>query len=73
MSTRAIDFNSTAYAKTKSSIAKENAASIARAKESRKQVIAPPAGVKSSWTPLKQDLNEKVGSFSKFKGIMKNS
>lgn len=66
MSTRAIDFNSSVYAKTKSFLAKENAASIARAKESRKQVIAPPSGVKSSWTPIKQDLNEKVCTKSLF-------
>ncbi|XP_031561508.1 F-box only protein 16-like isoform X2 [Actinia tenebrosa] len=60
MTTRTVDFNSTAYAKTKSFIAKENVASIARAKESRKQVSVPPSGVKSSWTPQKQELNEKL-------------
>lgn len=55
MSVRAIDFSSSAYAKTKSFKAKENNATASRIKEKN-----PPSGVKSSWTPLKQDLNEKV-------------
>ena len=55
MSVRTIDFSSSAYAKTKSFKAKENNATASRIKEKN-----PPSGVKSSWTPLKQDLNEKV-------------
>lgn len=56
MSVRAIDFSSSAYAKTKSFKAKENNTTASRTKEKN----PPPSGVKSSWTPLKQDLNEKV-------------
>jgi len=56
MSVRTIDFSSSAYAKTKSFKAKENNATASRIKEKN----PPPSGVKSSWTPLKQDLNEKV-------------
>ena len=59
MSVRAIDFTSTAYAKTKSSKAKENATSTSKIKEKRTSENQL-SGVKSSWTPLKQDLNEKV-------------
>ena len=56
MSVRTIDFSSSAYAKTKSFKAKENNTTSSRIKEKN----PPPSGVKSSWTPLKQDLNEKV-------------
>ena len=56
MSVRTIDFSSSAYAKTKSFKAKENNTTASRIKEKN----PPPSGVKSSWTPLKQDLNEKV-------------
>ena len=59
MSVRAIDFSSSAYAKTKSFKAKENAASTSKIKEKRTSENQP-SSVKSSWTPLKQDLNEKV-------------
>ena len=57
MSVRAIDFSSSAYAKTKSFKAKENSSNATAAKIKEKNT---PSGVKSSWTPLKQDLNEKV-------------
>lgn len=60
MSIRAIDFTSSAYAKTKSFKAKENLASASKLKEKRSSENQL-SGVKSSWTPLKQDLNEKVG------------
>ena len=56
MSVRTIDFSSSAYAKTKSFKAKENNTTATRMKEKNPA----PSGVKSSWTPLKQDLNEKV-------------
>ena len=59
MSVRAIDFTSSAYAKTKSFKAKENLVSASKIKEKRTNENQP-SGVKSSWTPLKQDLNEKV-------------
>lgn len=59
MSVRAIDFTSSVYAKTKSFKAKENLASASKIKEKR-ALENQPSGVKSSWTPLKQDLNEKV-------------
>ena len=59
MSIRAVDFNSTAYAKTKSFTAKENSSGAARVKEKRKDP-ANQAVVKSSWTPTKAGLNEKV-------------
>ena len=59
MSVRAFDFTSSAYAKTKSFKAKENLASASKIKEKRNAENHLP-GVKSSWTPLKQDLNEKV-------------
>ena len=59
MSVRTIDFSSSAYAKTKSFKAKENNTTASRIKEKN----PPPSGVKSSWTPLKQDLNEKVCVF----------
>ena len=57
MSVRTIDFSSSAYAKTKSFKAKENNITATRI---IKEKNPPPSGVKSSWTPLKQDLNEKV-------------
>lgn len=59
MSVRAFDFTSSAYAKTKSFKAKENVTSASKIKEKRNSENHLP-GVKSSWTPLKQDLNEKV-------------
>ena len=59
MSVRTIDFTSSAYAKTKSFKAKENATSATKIKEKR-TAENQLSGVKSSWTPLKQDLNEKV-------------
>ena len=59
MSVRTVDFSSTAYAKTKSFKAKENLATVSRVKEKR-TTENQPSGVKSSWTPLKPDLNEKV-------------
>lgn len=59
MSVRTIDFTSTAYAKTKSFKAKENTTSASKIKEKR-TTENQLSGVKSSWTPLKQDLNEKV-------------
>lgn len=59
MSVRTIDFTSSAYAKTKSFKAKENTTSASKIKEKRTAENQLP-GVKSSWTPLKQDLNEKV-------------
>ncbi|KAJ7318916.1 hypothetical protein OS493_036907 [Desmophyllum pertusum] len=65
MSVRAIDFSSSAYAKTKSFKAKENVATASRIKDKR-TLENPPSGVKSSWTPLKQDLNEKVDQQLKF-------
>lgn len=57
MSIRSVDFSSTAYAKTKSFKAKESSTGAARVKEKRKenQLV-----VKSSWTPIKADLNVKV-------------
>lgn len=57
MSVRAVDFSSSAYAKTKSFKAKENVATASRVKRTPENS---PSSVKSSWTPLKQDLNEKV-------------
>lgn len=59
MSVRTIDFSSSAYAKTKSFKAKENVTTVSKIKDKRSSEN-PPSGVKSSWTPLKQDLNEKV-------------
>ena len=59
MSVRTIDFTSSAYAKTKSFKAKENTTSASKIKEKR-TAENQLSGVKSSWTPLKQDLNEKV-------------
>ncbi|KAL9961492.1 hypothetical protein ACROYT_G030441 [Oculina patagonica] len=65
MSVRTVDFSSSAYAKTKSFKAKENNATASRIKEKN-----PPSGVKSSWTPLKQDLNEKL--FDERKELVSN-
>ena len=59
MSVKTIDFTSSAYAKTKSFKAKENTTSASKIKEKR-TAENQLSGVKSSWTPLKQDLNEKV-------------
>ncbi|XP_067046930.1 F-box only protein 16-like [Acropora muricata] len=69
MSVRAFDFTSSAYAKTKSFKAKENVASASKIKEKRNSENHLP-GVKSSWTPLKQDLNEKL--FDERKELVSN-
>lgn len=60
MSIRTFDFSSTAYSKTKSFMAKENAPNTAKLKEKKRAKENELVGVKSSWTPLKQELNEKV-------------
>lgn len=69
MSVRTIDFTSSAYAKTKSFKAKENATSASKIKEKR-TAENQLSGVKSSWTPLKQDLNEKL--FDERKELVSN-
>ena len=41
-------------------MAKENVSNTAKLKEKKRAKENELAGVKSSWTPLKQELNEKV-------------
>ncbi|XP_022787785.1 F-box only protein 16-like [Stylophora pistillata] len=67
MSVRAVDFSSSAYAKTKSFKAKENVATASRIKRTPEHS---PSSVKSSWTPSKQDLNEKL--FDERKELVSN-